>query len=277
MNLPSSVLLGLFASVLLASTSPVNAAGKAEAEAWKLDETTAQHIRGFLDDISTQLTGAVKSDLAARKAILEHAMMPRFFGNELDAFRAEAAKIGEVESVRLTGFEVQATLWFGLLPLEDIELFFWVGKKDLKLLRMQRKRRNVVAFGRRPSPGWAGPVPEAFGALADQILRAAVDGRCETLPLVGPEDYREVLPRDRKAAKRTRDHLDRVRAGVAGTCKKIVGTPYHRVTWRLGDGGGLVTTRKKDKMTFRFEFVAGPKRDVRIYRLGKPTLPAKAN
>ena len=197
---------------------------------------------------------------------MARAMMPRFFSDELNLFASKANEDGMVESVKLTGFEVNATLWLGMLPVEKVSLFFWIGEREIRLLKFDRdENHGMTLFSDPGAPKWNGETALAFGALAEKVLKPASVGRCESLPLVRPSDVMRG-----KMDPRASQAIEAQAARSTGDCAALSGMPYNRLTWKLGPTSGVVTTRKKAKLGFGFELLAGPERDVRVYRLTRP-------
>lgn len=236
------------------------------SESVSLDGVAAHQVRRFLGEISEGLHGATRGQGEARNALLTRAMMPRFFSEELNVFASTANEEGEVVSVKLTGFEVKATLWLGVIPVEKVSLFFWVGENEMRLLKLDRDESHIMTlFGEPRAPTWSGDTALAFGALAERVLKAASAGQCEAVPLVRPSDVMrgKKVPRAAKVIEAQAERSGR-------DCAALSGMPYNRLTWKLGPTSGVVTTRKKKKLGFGFELLAGPERDVRVYRLTRP-------
>lgn len=259
MRLVNSSLLA--ALMLCALVSPAQA-----SDSVTLNGDASDQVRRFFNEISEGLHGATRGQSEARNVLMGRAMMPRFFSDELNVFTSKANEDGSVAGVKLTGFEVQATLWLGVLPVEAVSLFFWVGERELRVLKLDRDQSHEPTLFREPkAPTWSGETALAFGALADTILRAASAGLCDALPLVRSSDVMKgaKIP---KAAQIIEAQAERSRRD----CASLSGMPYHRITWKLGPASGVVTTRKKAKLGFGFELLAGPERDVRMYRLTRP-------
>jgi hypothetical protein len=236
------------------------------AESVSLDGDASKQVQRFLDEVSGGLHGATLGQGEARNTLMARAMMPRFFSDELDVFATKANEDGGAASVKLTGFEVNATLWLGVIPVEKVSLFFWVGENEFRVLKLDRDESHTLAFFGEPQAStWSGETAEAFGTLADKILKAASQGQCGSVPLVRPSDVMagKKVP---KAAKVIEDQAAR----STRDCSALSGMPYNRLTWKLGPTSGVVTTRKKAKLGFGFELLAGPERDVRVYRLTRP-------
>ena len=254
--------LQILSLVLLVATSPA-----ASAESLSLDGDAAEQVRRLLDELSGGLIGAAKGEAEARNALLARAIMPRFFSEELNVFTSRANEEGQVRDIKITGFEVQATLWLGLLPVEKVALFFWVGDDEIRLLKFDRDESHQIDFFGAPgAPSWAGETALAFGTLAEKVLKTASQGQCQDIPLVRPSD----VMKGKKKAPRATEAIEAQKARSDADCAAFSGMPFNRMTWKLGPASGVVTTRKKAKLGFGLELLAGPERDIRVYRLTRP-------
>jgi hypothetical protein len=255
-----------FALVALLASSPAAQAGPSDGT---LEGDAARSVRGFFLGVASSLHDATRGKSAARDTLMKWAMMPRFFSEELNTFAARSNEDGKVRDVDFTGFEVDVTLWYGLVPVERVNLFFWMGKRDIRVLKLDRQENNIRrAFGPTGAADWKGPVPQAFGKLADKVLRAAAADRCGSIPLVRPKD----VSAD-GTASRAGKMIEAQAARSMKNCAAIAGMPYNRITWKLGSASGIVTTQKKRKLGFGMQLLAGPDRGVRIYRLTRPLSP----
>ena len=254
-------------SLLVFSLLCLGAAGPAAASgSLVLDGAPAEKVRALLEEISEDLHGVTQGKAEDHKALLSRAMMPRFFGEELEVFVTRANEDGGASDIKLTGFEVQATLWFGLIPVEKVSLFFWVGDEELRVLKFDRDEQHAMGFFGAPSAqNWSGDTAIAFGSLAEKVLKTASMGRCEDLPLVRPTDVMREA-KDPRASKA----IEAQGARSDADCLALSGMPFNRLTWKLGPASGVVTTRKKTKLGFGFELLAGPERNIRVYRLTRP-------
>jgi hypothetical protein len=230
---------------------------------------SAPSVRAFFLGVASSLHGATRGKSDARDALMQWAMMPRFFSDELNTFASRANEYGQVREVRFTGFEVDATLWYGLVAVERVTLFFWLGEKEIRVLKFDRDENHIRrAFGPTGAADWKGNLAEGFGKLADSVLRAAAADRCASIPLVRAEDV-SAKSKDSPAAKMIAAQAVRSRRN----CAALAGMPYNRITWKLSTASGLVTTQKKEKLGFGLQLLAGPNRGVRIYRLTRPLSP----
>ena len=262
--------MGALLKVCAAALALSLVSGSALAEgALKLDDEATQRVRQLLTELEEGLHGATKGDSGARNALLTRAMMPRFFSDELNVFTSRANEDGQVTSVKLTGFEVKATLWLGVLPVEKVSLFFWVGDDEIRLLKLDRDERHQMGFFGEPSAQiWSGDIALAFGAVAETVLKTIANDQCDAVPLVRPSDV--LRPKDDPRATRA---IEAQRERSQRDCAALAGMPFNRLTWKLGSASGVVTTRKKTKLGFGLELLAGPERDIRVYRLTRPQGP----
>lgn len=254
-------------SVLLAVALLLNLGPQVRAEEpLSLGGESVAPIHRFLNEVAGGLEGATHGEAQARNALMTRAMMPRFFSDELNVFTSRANEDGKVVDVKLTGFEVHATLWLGVLPVEKVVLFFWVGEDELRVLKLDRDERHTMSlFGDPSAQNWAGETALAFGGVAEQVLSAVSKGQCGRVPFVAPSD---VLPP--KSDPRATQAIEAQRARSERDCGALMGMPFNRLTWKLGSASGVVTTRKKQKLGFSLELLAGPERDIRVYRLTRP-------
>ncbi len=267
--------LGLGVGVGAASASAATEPAPRKGEAITLDAEASAAVRGFLSTLERDLLNAAKDKAAARQKLVDEAPLGPHFASELQTWLQAVEALDGVRRVRLTGFEVHGATWYGLLDTHEVELFFWVTDKHTRLLRMQARDGSLSAFGHTPWPAWLGQPAEAFGALADQTLRTATEGGCASLPMVGAADWKAVLPKSKAQAAQTRAYLERMVDEARATCDGLVGSPWHRLTWRLGDVAGVVEGKRGEKLSFRLTLVNGAARDVRVYHISKPVGPTR--
>lgn len=250
--------------------SPKASPAPAAATPITLDAGASEAVRGFLSGLEADLMDAVRDKTGARQKLIEEAPLGDYFGDELTTWLDAVGTPDQVKSVRLTGFEVHATTWYGVLDTHDLEFFFWVTEDHARLLRLQARPGKLKAFGHVSWPSWHGQPAESFGVLAEQILRTATDGGCASLPMVTGKDWAHVLPKKKAQAAQTRGYLERMVGEARKTCDGLVGSPWHRLTWRLGDVAGVVEGKGGEKLSFRVTLTHGPERDVRVYHITKP-------
>lgn len=267
------LLAALVAAGSLLTAPALAAPGAERPDPVTLDATATEAVRSFLQGLEAELTAVARDGEGARQKVLERALLPSYFEPEVDAWAKSARELGKLERVRLTGVEVQAISWYGVLPISEVELFFWISKEHARLLRMQVRDGALRVFGNDSTPAWRGLPAESFGALADQVVRVARDGGCEALPVVQEADYAVVLPPKRMAAAQTRGYLERFVAELAKSCATLVGRPHHRTTWRLGDVAGVVEGKSGGKRSFRISLGHGPDQTIRLIHLTKPIAP----
>ena len=243
------------------------------------DASPGVTLNAYLDQVSGYLTRSVGGEESERDAArAELAMLgisPRAMSRDLARFTRSAGRHGAVTSVRMTSLEVDATLWYGVVPVRDVKLVLWPSPDGFRLLRMTPYNLPMDPFKRRAAAAWSGPVGTAVGSIVGSMLRTTTSGACNEIPLVTQRDYAKVLPPDKQAAKKTVDKLESFRAKVHDVCKQLSGTPWHRVTWRLGDMGGVVTTDREAKMTFRVSLVPSEEGVVKLHGLRQPVAPRR--
>lgn len=266
-------------AVMTASAAPALAAPGDDTPI-ELDKESIDAVRAYLDGVAGELTAVLTNApgkknkdgtlVTARDLLLERSIVHQSFDKELADFVRKAGEIGTMKSVAFTGFEVRATMWFGLLPVQEVDLNFWNHKSRARLLRISNRPTQLRAFGNPSQPAWAGKPAESFGVLADQILRTIVEGGCKSVPTIRAADHKVALPRDKTARKATLAAFERFQRDLDRACKDLTAMPYQRVTWHLGDANGVLTTKTGDKISFKLGLTPGPNREVRLYHLTRP-------
>ncbi len=263
LNPLTSLLLGA------ALAAPEPAADREKA----LDQEAVTAVRAALEPIAERLELAARGDAEAKQALGREATDP-LAGSQLDAWVAGARQVEGAADVKLVGFEVQATLWFGIVPLQQVELYYWLTDDGARVLRMTMGERQLPVFG-VPDARWSGTAGEGLERLVSQVLGAARERQCDTLPVVTTEDYQAALPAGERAAKATISYLDRFRREVRGTCQGLAGVPYNHVTWRVTDIGGVVKAEQAQGASRSFRMLVEQRPDgaLGLERISTPVAP----
>ena len=241
----------------------------------ELDARALAELRSFLDGLDRDLSGALGGDAEARKALVRRALQPGQLTKELDAFLAKARALEATRAVHMTGFEVTATMWYGLVPIREVELFFWVTPSAIRLLRLSPRPSARSTFDGRGEPEWAGPPGTSLGTVAGQVLEAGVAERCDAIPFARRADYADILPADEAARRKTIQHLETFRFQLAATCRKLGGWPFHRIGWEPADLAGVIDGADGRKVSFRLQMVRTPDGDIAIANLRPPVAPPR--
>ncbi len=191
------------------------------------------------------------------------------FKPHLDAFQAKA---GPHDKVHITGFEVRATLWFGIVPVRDFDLFFWLAEDRIKLLRYTLPPRSEDMFRRSSDPVWAGPQSAAFMQAIERVVEASQTGRCWQLDVVKKGDLAAVLPEAKASRRRAIASLMRHAFSVRPHCEELSKVPFNRVTFRFGPAGGVLLGEGAPQ-SFRFGLEMGSDGDPRLAHLNPPVAP----
>ena len=234
---------GLALAMLL--TPPVSAAPTA------LDPTAVTTVRTFLKGLASDIQGAVSGADGARERLLKRGRLTQALGREIDQVTTYAREAGGMTSVLFNTVELKGTVWFGIVPLKEVELHLVLAPDRVRLLRSVVRDTRLRVFGRPPATTWTDEGDKAFGAIATQLIRTMTDGGCDALPQVGPKDHKALLPKKRKARKNTLATLSRFATMNAQSCEALSGVPNQRVTWRFGELGGTVRTEGEAGVPFK--------------------------
>ena len=248
-------------------------AAKPPASAVDLNAPLAPFLR-FAADLERDLGAAIRGDVQAKARLSGRAADRARFTDELTRFLAAARKAGAAaDGVHVTGAKVQATLWYGIFPVRDVEIYLWHTTPTVKLLRLTEAQRVTPMFGGRKVVTWTGAAARGLTATMARVIRAATGGRCEALPWATPADFEPVLPRDPEARRQVRYALDKARLVSPGHCARLVGLPVHKMTYRVGELGVTLTVADGSRRAFRLQLGARSASSGRL-TLGHISLPA---
>jgi hypothetical protein len=237
-------MMGTLGLALLFATPAAAAPGGLDAQAVKA-------ARSFLGGLATDLQAAAAGADGAREQLLSRGRLEDALGRELDQLVKLTREAGGLTSVRFNTFALHATVWFGVVPLKEVELHMLMAPDRMRLLRTVVRDTRLRVFGRPPATTWTGDGAKAFGALANQMVRAMTDGDCKALPRIRPADHKAFMPTKRKARKNTLSVFERFGKMIDQGCEALDKVPHHVTTWRFGEVGGTVTTEGASSVAFK--------------------------
>jgi len=228
----------------------------------------------FTADIERDLGAAIRGDVQAKARLVERALDRPRFTEELTRFVDAARKAGAAaDGIHVTGAKVQATLWYGIFPVRDVEVYLWRTSPQVKILRFTEEQRVTPIFGGRKPVTWTGAAARGLTATMARVIRAATAGRCQSLPWVVPADFDPVLPRSPQARRQVRYVLEKARLTAAPACERLVGLPVHKMDFRVGELGVTLTAADGSRRAFRLQLGARSAASGRLM-LGHISLPA---
>lgn len=261
-------------SVLLCAcvlATPAHAATPAAAVATPLEADAVRAWTGWLSELATHLTGALKRETPAQAALLEMARDRGELVTDLLAIRQDLPKKkGAEPHAHFTSVTVVATAWFGIVPVARAELVFWVAKGELRLLRLRPQEVPMRAFVERPGPTRSDAAGKALGSLVDQVMKAAATGQCETLPLLTVADVRKASPDHSLPPQSTRSVMERFAAEARATCESLSGTPFHRASYGAIELSAVVAVGKDRGRPFGLSLVTTAAGTLQLGTLSPP-------
>jgi len=237
------------------------------ASAGELDAEAVKTARAFLAGLAGDIKAATAGEEGGRESLLKRGRLKVELGREIDRLVELTRAAGGLEGVRFNTFEVIATVWFGVVPLKEVELHMILSPDKMRLLRTVARDTRHRVFGRPKAVKWTGDGATAFGKLADQMVRAMTDGACETLPRIGPKDRKDFMPAKRKARKHTRSVLDRFDKMIERQCEALDKMPNHVITWQFGELGGSVATDGEKPVPFKLSLTPDAEGAPQIFHL----------
>lgn len=233
-------------------------AAPAEGSASEVDAEAVKMTRSFLAGLAGDIKGAVDGVDGGRERLLQRGRLKASLGREIDRMNELVRQAGDPEAVRFATFVIHATVWFGVLPLKEIELHMIMAADKVRLLRTAVRDTRRRVFGRPSATEWRGEGATAIGQITTQMVRAMTDGKCDALPRIGPEDHEAFLPPKGKARTHTLDVFGRFDKTIQRHCETLHKTPNHRVTWRFGELGGSIVTLGAKPVPFKLTMAADP-------------------
>jgi hypothetical protein len=238
------------------------------------DPGASEVIEGYFGALEQGLLKVLGGEARAVDVLGPLGQHPEQFRDQVRNFGDQARQLGAIAEPRITGFEVEATLWYGIVPMGKVQLFFWRQGKELRLLRWSGLgEADLHFFDRGAAPRWREGPGLAMGKVARQVLDAGTRGACGELPVVRDEDLPPVLPKDEAKRAKTFVHLDRFRRRVAEQCGTLFGTPFDHVTWRFGEAGGVLKSADGEVFSFRVSLTPGADGQIALDLLTAPVAP----
>ena len=260
-------MMGTLGLALLFATPATAAPAELDAEAVKA-------ARGFLGSLAADIQGATAGTEGARERLLKRGRLEDALGREVDQLAKLAREAGGLKSMHFNTFVLHATVWFGVVPLKEVELHMIMAPDRLRLMRTVVRDTRLRIFGRPAATTWTGDGPKSFGALANQMVRAMTDGECEALPRIRPADHKAFMPAKRKARKNTLSVFERFGKMIDEGCEALNKVPHHVITWRFGELGGTVRTEGSSSVAFKLTLSHDAKGAPQIFHL-RAIPPAK--
>ncbi|MGM0578560.1 MAG: hypothetical protein ACQEXJ_22740 [Myxococcota bacterium] len=259
----------LLAALLLLSAVASRASAEEDRGPVRLDPKAEAAVVDYARGVTDDILGALRGEADARDALQERAAKPSSYLDELVRFDRATREEGTVVGVAPAGFDVDATLWYGFVPMGAAQLHFYLDEEGARLVRLRGHAPDASVFGSPRGPEWKGDAGEAFGVLARDILDAVVQGRCDALPVlaVAPEGS---LPEDPEVAARVRRNLRRMQQQSERACRALTGHVFDRLVWRVGSLSGVVVLADGRRLPFEQALVAGPDGRVRLGHLSPP-------
>lgn len=273
------------ALLLLATwTGPVQGAPPATKRAapqasppHRFDAGTQKTVAGLLDQLEKDLGALIRNRASARKNLLAQAYAPQQLSPRLDAFRAAANRI-KASRVKLNGIEVRATLWHHRVPLQDVELYFWrTSPTSFEVLRLMSQRTFHTFFGGPEIVTYRSEAGIAAVSLAKEITTLIATQRCGAVPTVQPKYLEPFLPKETKARKQTLFQFHKFRHRTVSQCRSVRHLAFNRVTFRIGDVGGVVLDPAGERYSFKL-MLAGrddAERSLAIANIIDPVPPSR--
>lgn len=257
------------------ATPPATAAAPDAAPPLALDAPAVRTITQWMASLEGQLSGALAGHDKAQAALTALALKPKDFEGELQRFVAGAREQKAAKGARLSGIEMRVTLWLGIVPIHDLQLYVWRTAGELRMLKLNVLPAQQGMFTGARTARWDDPVGQAFGRLAEQLVEAAAEDRCGSIPLVTRADYEPFLPSEEIPHKAMVSHFERFRYAFVGACNRLRGVPYNHVTWQLGQLGAATVDAEEQAHTFRLQLVAsrGDERRPALLHITPPVAP----
>ena len=258
-------MLGVLGSALLLVAPTTGAAPS------KLDADALKATRGFLSTLAKDLQDTLTSSEGAKERLLERGKLPEDLAREMSELTRLAREAGGATAARFNSFTLHGTVWFGPVPLREVELHMVVTPDRVRLMRAVVRPTRMRVFGHPTPIVWTDPPAQAFGALTRQMIAAMTGGDCDALPRILPGDHKALLPAKSKARANTLAVFDRFDRMVDQACEALDKVPHHATTWRFGELGGVVVTEGARNVPFKLTMTHDGQGAPKIFHLrGSP-------
>lgn len=272
-----TLLLGIATTFVVSGAPALAAAPPPDPKPTKplVDDAELKLIAGFLDTLEGQVEKTL-ADPPDDTPFMQRAANPKLAARYLAAFRKKARALGVDSDVEIIGFEARITLWFGIVPLRELEAYIWWDGETPRLLRLTRivDKHSSALFRQRVVPPWSSEEAKAFDALMSELAGRLSRGECDQLPIVGAKHVARAMPiKDeegrKKALEQVLPHIDR----LPKTCKSLAGVPFNRLSWRLSDVGVVGKDKGGERVSFRVTLRPMGEERARIARISPPSAP----
>ncbi|MCB9730351.1 MAG: hypothetical protein H6744_03465 [Deltaproteobacteria bacterium] len=255
----------ILALLLCTGLSSSRAAGPASPEPVPLQRDAAKALIDWLDRVASNLTGALRSETPPQAELLALARdRGQLIGDVVTIRQTLPQKKRARPEAHFTGVTVVATAWFGIVPVARAELMLWVGKGELRLLRLRPGTVERRAFVVRRGPERTDAAGKALTALVQQIMGEAAAGRCDRLPVLTVADVRAASPDHNLPPEGTRALIARFAAEARATCESLRGTPFQRASLDAPELTGAITAGREPARPFSLSLATTAEGELRL-------------